>query len=220
MDWNAIKNKGAAFKDRVVDFGGKAVDKTMTALEKTASHSYDGLKKTPVSIKNGAEFDEAKNLQTTVVIFVLGKEDPVSRAVLVRMPLLVKDAWIYSATLKVVLAPEVPELLPVLPVSEAPGMLIFRKGELEKTLTGDAVLEFAKNFDLSKKKEEAPAAPEGMVDPLAAASAVPKTPEPAVTPVATETAAPAVPPSEAAQPEAPVAEPAPVTVPEAPKPAA
>ncbi len=174
MDWKAIRDKGLAMKDRVVDLSGQAADKAFTALEKAAGHAYDGLKKTPVAIKNGAELDEARGLPL-VVVLVLGKEDAVSKAVLVRMPVVLKDAWLYSAAVKIVLAPEAPELLPALPVSEAPGLLVYRKGELEKTLSGDAVLEFVKAFDLSKQRDSGTvsesSAPEGASDPLSEAVA-------------------------------------------------
>ena len=83
MDWNAIKTRGLALKDKAVDLGGKAVDKTFTALEKTAPQSYEGIKKTPFCIKDGAGLDVTMALPLAAV-FVLGKDDAVSQAILVR----------------------------------------------------------------------------------------------------------------------------------------
>lgn len=163
MDWNALKNKA-------IDLGNKAVDKSLSALEKASSHTYEGLKKTPVSIKNGAEFDEAKSAPLLMVI-VVGKNDAASKSVLARMPVIFKDVWIYSASLKVVLADEVPELVTALQISELPTVLVFRKGEQEKRFDGLAALDFIKNINLSRQKAEAAEVPEGMVDVLAEATA-------------------------------------------------
>ena len=153
MDWNALKNKA-------VDLGNKAMDKSLSALEKASSHTYEGLKKTPVSIKNGAEFDDAKSAPLLMVV-VVGKEDAASKSVLARMPVIFKDVWIYSASLKVVLADEVPELVSALQVSELPTVLVFRKGEQEKRFDGLAALDFIKCINLSRPKAEAAAVPEG-----------------------------------------------------------
>lgn len=163
MDWNALKSKA-------VDLGNKAMDKSLSALEKASSHTYEGLKKTPVSIKNGAEFDDAKSAPLLMVV-VVGKEDAASKSVLARMPVIFKDVWIYSASLKVVLADEVPELVSALGVSDLPAVLVFRKGEQEKRFDGLAALDFIKCVDLSRPKAEAAAVPDGMVDVLAAAAA-------------------------------------------------
>lgn len=187
MDWNALKSKA-------LDLGNKAVDKGLVALEKASSHTYEGLKKTPVSIKNGAEFDEAKSAPLLMVI-VVGKEDAPSKTVLARMPVVFKDVWIYSASLKVILAEEVPDLVGALGISEFPAVFVFRKGEQERRLEGNAALEFIKCVDLSRPKAEAAAVPEGMVDVLAQAVAPPapvSVPEP--TPAPAPVAAPEVPP--------------------------
>jgi hypothetical protein len=161
MDWKAIMEKGNALKDQ-------ALDKTFAALEKTTGHTYEGLKNTPISIKTGTELDEARNANLSVV-FVVGKEDAASKAVLVRMPLLLKDAWIVSANLKVLLSEEVPELLSALDLSEVPAVLVYRKGTLEKRLLNENAVAFAKNFDVSKPKEAAVAneVPEGKTDVIA-----------------------------------------------------
>lgn len=187
MDWNALKNKA-------LDLGNKAVDKGLVALEKASSHTYEGLKKTPVSIKNGAEFDEAKSAPLLMVI-VVGKEDAPSKTVLARMPVVFKDVWIYSASLKVILAEEVPDLVGALGISEFPAVFVFRKGEQERRLEGNAALEFIKCVDLSRPKAEAAAVPEGMVDVLAQAVApVAPAPVPEPIPAPASVAAPEVPP--------------------------
>lgn len=197
MDWNALKNKA-------VDLGNKAMDKSLSALEKASSHTYEGLKKTPVSIKNGAEFDDAKSAPLLMVV-VVGKEDAASKSVLARMPVIFKDVWIYSASLKVVLADEVPELVSALGVSDLPAVLVFRKGEQEKRFDGLAALDFIKCVDLSRPKAEAAAVPEGMVDVLATAAA------PVVETVPVQSAVPVVeaPAEQVSAPVSPV-EPAPV----------
>lgn len=197
MDWNALKNKA-------VDLGNKAMDKSLSALEKASSHTYEGLKKTPVSIKNGAEFDDAKSAPLLMVV-VVGKEDAASKSVLARMPVIFKDVWIYSASLKVVLADEVPELVSALGVSDLPAVLVFRKGEQEKRFDGLAALDFIKCVDLSRPKAEAAAVPEGMVDVLATAAA------PVVETVPVQPAVPVVevPAEQVSAPVSPV-EPAPV----------
>lgn len=187
MDWNALKNKA-------VDLGNKAMDKSLSALEKASSHTYEGLKKTPVSIKNGAEFDDAKSAPLLMVV-VVGKEDAASKSVLARMPVIFKDVWIYSASLKVVLADEVPELVSALGVSDLPAVLVFRKGEQEKRFDGLAALDFIKCVDLSRPKAEAAAVPEGMVDVLAAAAA------PVAEPAAEQVPTPASPVEPAHVPE-------------------
>ena len=185
MDWNALKSKA-------LDLGNKAVDKGLVALEKASSHTYEGLKKTPVSIKNGAEFDEAKSAPLLMVI-VVGKEDAPSKTVLARMPVIFKDVWIYSASLKVILAEEVPDLVGALGISEFPAVFVFRKGEQERRLEGNAALEFIKCVDLSRPKAEAVAVPEGMVDVLAEAVApvVPVESAPALEPKTPEETNPA-----------------------------
>lgn len=198
MDWNALKNKA-------IGLGNKAVDKSLSALEKASSHTYEGLKKTPVSIKNGAEFDEAKSAPLLMVI-VVGKNDAASKSVLARMPVIFKDVWIYSASLKVVLADEVPELVTALQVSELPTVLVFRKGEQERRFDGLAALDFIKNINLSRQKAEAAEVPEGMVDVLAEATA-PKAEVPAE-----------VPTESPAEPEAKRESPATAAVAEDPKP--
>lgn len=186
MDWIALKSKA-------LDLGNKAVDKGLVALEKASSHTYEGLKKTPVSIKNGAEFDEAKSAPLLMVIIV-GKEDAPSKTVLARMPVVFKDVWIYSASLKVILAEEVPDLVGALGISEFPAVFVFRKGEQERRLEGNAALEFIKCVDLSRPKAEAVAVPEGMVDVLAQAVApAAPAPVPEPTPVQAPVAAPEVP---------------------------
>ncbi len=185
MDWNALKSKA-------LDLGNKAVDKGLVALEKASSHTYEGLKKTPVSIKNGAEFDDAKSAPLLMVI-VVGKEDAPSKTVLARMPVIFKDVWIYSASLKVILAEEVPDLVGVLGISEFPAVFVFRKGEQERRLEGNAALEFIKCVDLSRPKTEAAAVPEGMVDVLAQAVA-PAAPVSAPAPEPTLAPAPAAAP--------------------------
>lgn len=170
MDWNALKNKA-------VDLGNKAMDKSLSALEKASSHTYEGLKKTPVSIKNGAEFDEAKSAPLLMVV-VVGKNDAASKSVLARMPVIFKSVWIYSASLKVVLADEVPELVSALGVSDLPAVFVFRKGEQEKRFDGLSALDFIKCIDLSRPKAEAAEVPEGMVDVLAQAAEPIPIPEP------------------------------------------
>lgn len=187
MDWNALK-------DKALDLGNKAMDKGLTALEKASSHTYEGLKKTAVSIKSGEEFDAAKSAPLLLVL-VVGKEDALSKAVLARMPVIFKDVWIYSASLKVILAEEVPDLVAALGISEFPAAFVFRKGEQEKRFEGNAALEFVKCINLSRPKAEAAPVPEGMVDVLAQATAP-------VAPVPAAEAAPAPVPAPAA-PEAP-----------------
>lgn len=174
MDWNALKNKA-------IDLGNKAVDKSLSALEKASSHTYEGLKKTPVSIKNGAEFDEAKSAPLLMVVAV-GKNDAASKSVLARMPVIFKDVWIYSASLKVILADEVPELVTALQISELPAVFVFRKGEQEKRFDGLAALDFIKCVNLSRPKSEAAEVPEGMVDVLAEATTQPSEAAQAVVP--------------------------------------
>lgn len=186
MDWNALK-------DKAVSFGNKAMDAGLSALEKASAHTYEGLKKTPVSLKNGAEFDEAKSVPLLMVV-VVGKEDAASKSVLARIPVVFKDVWVFSASLKVVLADEVPELVGALGVSEFPAVFVYRKGELEKRFEGLAALDFLKNINLSRPKTEAAPVPEGMVDVLAQA-----------------TKAPLV------QPQVPMSEPAPATPASAPE---
>lgn len=183
MDWNALK-------DKALDLGNKAMDKGLVALEKASSHTYEGLKKTAVSIKSGAEFDEAKSAPLLLVL-VVGKEDALSKTVLARMPVIFKDVWIYSASLKVILAEEVPDLVGALGISEFPAAIVFRKGEQERRLEGNAALEFVKCIDLSRPKAEAMPVPEGMVDVLAQAAAPVTPPAPEAAPVAVPTPPPA-----------------------------
>lgn len=163
MDWNALK-------DKAVTLGNKAMDAGVSALEKASAHTYEGLKKTPVSIKNGAEFDDAKSAPLLMVL-VVGKEDAASKSVLARLPVVFKDVWVYSASLKIILSEEVPELVTALGIVEVPAVLVYRKGELEKRFEGLAALDFVKNIDLSRPKTEAAPVPEGMTDVLAQADA-------------------------------------------------
>lgn len=153
-----------------MEYGNKAVDAGFSALEKASSHTYEGLKKTPISLKNGSEFDEAKSAPLLFVL-VVGKEDAASKSVLARMPAVFKDAWLYSASLKVVLADEVPDLVGALGISEFPAAYVYRKGELEKSFQGLAALDFIKNVDLSKPKTESEPVPEGKTDVIAEAVA-------------------------------------------------
>lgn len=186
MDWSAIKTKAASLGSKAAALGGKAVDASFSALEKASSHTYEGLKKTPISLKNGSELDSAKSLPLLMVL-VLGKDDAVSKAILARLPAIFKDVWVYSASLKVILADEIPELVSVMGVSEPPAIFVYRKGELEKRFDGAAALEFSRNVDLSKEKTEMAPTPEGTVDVLAEALASEKGNPAPVAPVAPAT---------------------------------
>lgn len=196
MDWNALK-------DKAVSFGNKAMDAGVSALEKASAHTYEGLKKTPVSIKNGSEFDDAKSAPLLMVL-VVGKEDAASKSVLARLPVVFKDVWVYSASLKIILSEEVPELVTALGIAEVPAVLVYRKGELEKRFEGLAALDFVKNVNLSRPKAEAVPVPEGMTDVLAQAAAPAAAAETAVVAAvppapevcAPETAAPAPEPTQ------------------------
>ncbi len=176
MDWNAIKNKASALGDKALAMGNRAVDAGLSALEKASAHTYEGLKKTPVAIKNGNELDEAKSAPLLVVI-VVGKEDAASKSVLARMPVIFKDVWVYSASLKVILADDVPsELVSALGACEFPAVHVYRKGELEKNFQGLAALDFIKNIDLSRPKAEAMEVPEGKTDVIAETVSIPEAP--------------------------------------------
>lgn len=176
MDWNAIKSKASVLGDKALAMGNKAVDAGLSALEKASTHTYEGLKKTPIAIKDGTEFDNAKSAPLLMVVIV-GKEDAASKSVLARMPVIFKDVWVYSASLKVVLADDVsPELVSALGVSEFPAVHVYRKGELEKTFQGLAALDFIKNIDLSRPKTDVPEVPEGKTDVIAEAVSAPTEP--------------------------------------------
>jgi hypothetical protein len=185
MDWKALKNKA-------VSFGNKAVDAGASVMEKASARTYDGLRKTSASLKNGSELDVAKSIPLLVVI-VIGKDDAASKTVLGRVPM-IYGACMGLATPKFILSDEVPELIAALAVSEVPTVLIYRKGELEKRFDGLAALDFLKDIDLSKPKAEVAPVPEGMTDVLAQAVAPQVSVAPiAVAPAVSPVSVPAVP---------------------------
>ncbi|MDQ1343366.1 MAG: hypothetical protein QG650_85 [Patescibacteria group bacterium] len=211
MDWKALKNKA-------VSFGNKAVDAGASVMEKASARTYDGLRKTSASLKNGSELDVAKSIPLLVVI-VIGKDDAASKTVLGRVPM-IYGACMGLATPKFILSDEVPELVAALAVSEVPTVLIYRKGELEKRFDGLAALDFLKDINLSKPKAEAAPVPEGMTDVLAQAVApqAPIAPIAPAVPVAAPSTVPVAAVAEAVQMDVPPA-PAPVVssaAPEAP----
>lgn len=204
MDWNALKNKA-------ISLGNKAAEAGITALEKASEHTYEGIKKTAVSIKSGEDLDVAKS-EPLLLLLVIGKEDAPTKTVLARLPMIFKDAWLCSATVRIVLAEETPELATVLGAVEYPVAIVFRKGEQERRFDGVAALEFIKNLDLSRPKPQTAAVPEGMVDVVAQAVAGNPVPVSVAMPGA---AAAAVPVSAPVQPALvapmPAVQPAPAT---------
>lgn len=146
MDWNKLR-------EQATEFGKKTLDTSMSYLEKTAGWSYEWLKKTPFFLKDGAGFDLVRN-EKLLVIFVLGKEDPISRSILVQFPVILSKAWIVSATLKTILSEESNELLWVLQAN-TPSVMIYRKGELIRRVGADDIKEFLKEFDVSDPRVQA-----------------------------------------------------------------
>ncbi len=102
-----------SFTEKITDFSSKAIDASVAALGKTTDFTYENLKKTPVMLKVAADF-EAVRTEKKLVIFVLGKDDPISKNILLQLPILFSKAWIESATLKTIAAEDSADLVSLL----------------------------------------------------------------------------------------------------------
>lgn len=165
-----------SFTAKITDLSSKAVSASVEALAKTTDFTYENLKKTPVMLKVPADFETVR-MEKRLVIFCLGKDDPVSKNIVLQLPILFSKAWIESASLKTIAAEDSPDLVKILEVA-TPGVLIYREGELKASLKDTAqITEFVASFDIRKDWNAStsevapttvPAKPtEAPVDPLA-----------------------------------------------------
>lgn len=161
-----------SFTAKITDISSKAVNASVEALAKTTDFTYENLKKTPVMLKVPADF-EAVRSQKRLVILCLGKDDPISKNMILQLPILFSKAWIESATLKTIAAEDSSDLVKILEVA-TPGVLIYCEGELKTNLKDPAqITEFVSSFDIRKDwnastPEATPTvSPAAPVDPLA-----------------------------------------------------
>ena len=115
-----------SFTDKVTTLGSQALAASVEALGKTTDFTYEHIKKTPVMLKVAADF-EAVRTEKNLVIFVLGqKDDPISKNILLQLPVLYSRAWIVSATLKLIASEDAPDLVKILETT-APSVLVYRE---------------------------------------------------------------------------------------------
>ncbi len=84
---------------------------------------------------------------------VADREDTQSKTIIGRFPLLLGKAWQYSATLKIVYAQDLPDLVGAIGAT-APCACIYRNGEQKFVLTGEKLNLFVESFDIGKDWNE------------------------------------------------------------------
>lgn len=151
MDIKSLGAKLSVFGEKAAVVGNNVFQKagklTGDMLEKTADFTFDKLKTSPFCITSGEDFDEVKGHRNFVLFVVSDRENAQSKAIVGRMPLLVAKAWQFSATLKVVYAQDLPELVQAIG-APAPSVSIYRNGTLKHLLTEGKLDAFIDTFDI------------------------------------------------------------------------
>lgn len=137
-------NKASVVSNSLFQKAGKF---TGDMLEKTADFTFDKLKTSPYCIATGEAFDEVKGHKNLVIFVVGDRENSQSKAIIGRMPLQIAKAWQYTATLKVIYAQDLPNLVAAIG-AETPSASIYRNGALKYLLTGAKLDMFLENFDI------------------------------------------------------------------------
>jgi hypothetical protein len=152
MDFKSLTQKLSQLSEQAVTKSTQAFDVagkfTGEMLEKTAGFTYETLKSTPWCIATPDMFDAIRS-DKNLVIFVVGDaQDVQSGSIIGRMPLLIAKAWQNSATLRIVYASDVPEVVHTLG-APIPSVTVFRDGSLKFQLSGPKLQEFLDSFALS-----------------------------------------------------------------------
>jgi len=151
MDIKSLSKKLSVFGAKAAVVSNSMFEKagkfTGDMLEKTADFTFDKLKTTQFCIQKAEDFDEVKGHKNLVVFVVSDRENSQSKAIVGRMPLNAGKAWQHSATLKIIYAQDLPELVQALAVT-APSACIYRNGEMKHQLTDYQLDLFLENFDI------------------------------------------------------------------------
>ncbi|MDD2745805.1 MAG: hypothetical protein PHU93_04670 [Candidatus Gracilibacteria bacterium] len=162
MDIKSLSKKLSVFGAKAAVVSTSMFEKagkfTGDMLEKTADLTFDKIKTTQFCIQNAEAFDEVKGHKNLVFFVVSDRENTQSKAIVGRMPLNVGKAWQYSATLKIIYALDLPELVQALDVV-APCACIYKNGEMKYQLTGPKLDMFLENFDIFCDWDEVVIAP-------------------------------------------------------------
>ena len=146
--WKKLFQYGKVAANASVSAFEKAEKFTGDLLEKTADFTFDKIKTSPFCIVSWDMFDEVKWHKNLVVFVVADKEDTQSKVIIGRFPLLIGKAWQYSATLKIVYAQDLPDLVTAIGAS-APSACIYKNGEQKFVLTWEKLNQFIESFDIS-----------------------------------------------------------------------
>ncbi len=151
MDFKSLTAKLTELSDTAAKMGIQALDQagkfSGEMLEKTADITYEKIKTTPFCIMTPEAFDSVQSDKNLVVFVVGDKENPQTKAIIGRMPLLVGKAWKFTATVKVVYAADLPNLVQSLGAS-VPSACIYRDGTQKWVLTGVKLDQFLETFDI------------------------------------------------------------------------
>lgn len=153
MDWKNLKEKAKIVSWEALKYSKEAVKYSKIALEKWKEYSEIAVDKTwkalassPIALKILADFEKVKDSPILAILFVDKKNDD-SKKMLLKMPIILKDAWINNSTIRTCDINDSKEIAEKFNITKTPFLLVFDKWE-EKIRTDniEEIKKFLKTY--------------------------------------------------------------------------